>query len=129
MHRPLGRDERDYMMSDKLYSKLKIIALLWLPALGTFYAALSSIWGFPAGEEVLATIIALDTLLGVIIKFSQESYNASEARFDGDMDILDVEGGPKQFTLNLNGDPEDLERRQEVHFKVRSPWQQRSRNA
>lgn len=67
-------------LSNKLYDVLKWIALYLLPALGTLYFALAGIWGFPFGEEVVGTITALDTFLGVILGISNAQYykNAQE---------------------------------------------------
>ena len=63
------------MMSNKTYDILKWIAQLLLPALGTLYFALASIWGFPYGEQIVGTITALDTFLGVILGISTAQYN------------------------------------------------------
>ena len=62
-------------MSNKLYDILKWIALYLLPALGTLYFTLSGIWGFPYGEQIVGTITALDTFLGVILGISKTYYN------------------------------------------------------
>lgn len=61
-------------MSNKTYDILKNIAQIVLPALGTFYSALAGIWGFPYGEEVVGTIMALDTFLGVILGRASKQY-------------------------------------------------------
>lgn len=66
-------------LSNKLYDVLKWIALYLLPALGTLYFALAGIWGFPFGEEVVGTITALDTFLGVILGISSAQYTKSDA--------------------------------------------------
>lgn len=63
------------MMSNKTYDILKWIAQLLLPALGTLYFALASIWGFPYGEQIVGTITALDTFLGMILDISSAQYN------------------------------------------------------
>lgn len=62
-------------MSDKLYNVLKYIALIALPAAGTLYYALAGIWGFPYGEQVVGTITAVDTFLGVLLGISTATYN------------------------------------------------------
>jgi hypothetical protein len=62
-------------MSNKVYDKLKFIAQVVLPALGTLYFALAGIWGFPYGEAVVGTITAVDTFLGAILAVSTNSYN------------------------------------------------------
>lgn len=66
-------------MSDKLYNVLKYIALIALPAVGTLYAALAGIWGFPYGEQVVGTITAVDTFMGVLLGISTASYNKKNA--------------------------------------------------
>lgn len=61
-------------MSNKTYDILKYIAQVVLPALGTLYFALASIWGFPYGEQIVGTITAVDTFLGVLLKISSDNY-------------------------------------------------------
>ena len=62
-------------MSNKVYDVLKWIAMYFLPAIGTLYFALSGIWGLPYGEEVVGTVTAIDTCLGVILGISSANYN------------------------------------------------------
>ena len=62
-------------LSNKTYDVLKWIAQVVLPALGTLYAALSGIWAFPYGEEIVGTILAVDTFIGVILGISSAQYN------------------------------------------------------
>ena len=62
-------------MSNKTYDTLKWIAMYLLPALGTLYFALAGIWNFPCGEQVVGTITAVDTFLGVILGISTSQYN------------------------------------------------------
>lgn len=61
-------------MSNKLYDVLKWLAMVVLPAIGTLYFALAGIWGFPYGEEIVGTITAVDTCLGVILGISTAQY-------------------------------------------------------
>ncbi len=62
-------------MTNKTYDVLKYIAQIVLPALGTLYFALAGIWGFPFGEQVVGTIAAVDTFLGVVLRISTVQYN------------------------------------------------------
>lgn len=62
-------------MSNKVYDVLKWIAMYLLPALGTLYFALSGIWGLPYGEEIVGTVTAIDTCLGVVLGISSAKYN------------------------------------------------------
>ena len=62
-------------MSNKTYDILKYIAQIILPAIDTLYFALAGIWGFPYGEQIVGTIAAIDTFLGVILGISSINYN------------------------------------------------------
>ena len=62
------------MMSNKIYDMLKWVAMYLLPALGTLYFALAGIWHFPYGEEVVGTLTAVDTFLGVLLGISTAQY-------------------------------------------------------
>lgn len=62
-------------MSNKVYDILKYIAQIVLPAIGTLYFALAGIWGFPYGEQIVGTITAVDTFLGVVLGISTSNYN------------------------------------------------------
>ena len=65
-------------MSDKVYNILKWIAMVVLPGLGTLYFSLSSIWGLPFGEQIVGTVTAVDTFLGVILGISTAQYNKNK---------------------------------------------------
>lgn len=65
--------------NDKVYDILKWVAQIVLPALGTMYAGLAGIWGFPYGEEVMATILTIDTFLGAILGISNSNYKKAIA--------------------------------------------------
>lgn len=62
-------------MSNKVYNILKWIAMYFLPTLGTFYFALAGIWNLPFGEQIVGTITAVDTFLGVVLGVSTSQYN------------------------------------------------------
>ena len=61
-------------MSNKVYDILKYVAQIALPALGTLYFALSTIWGFPYGEQIVGTITAIDAFLGALLGISTVQY-------------------------------------------------------
>lgn len=62
------------IMNNKTYNVLKWIAQYLLPAIGTLYFALRGIWGLPYGEEIVGTITAVDTFLGVLLGLSSAQY-------------------------------------------------------
>ena len=61
-------------LSNKVYDILKWIAQYFLPAAGTLYFTLASIWSLPYGKQVVGTIAALDTFLGVLLGLSSSQY-------------------------------------------------------
>ena len=63
------------MLDERVYKILKYVAQIALPAIGTLYFALAGIWGFPYGEEIVGTITAVDTFLGVLLGISTATYN------------------------------------------------------
>ena len=67
-------------MSNKVYDILKYIAQIVLPALATLYFALAGIWGLPYGEQIVGTITAIDTFLGVILGISTVKYNSKNIK-------------------------------------------------
>jgi hypothetical protein len=64
-------------MNNKLYDVLKWVSLIVLPAFGTLYFALAGIWGFPYGEEIVGTIVAVETFLGALLGISNVQYKKS----------------------------------------------------
>lgn len=63
------------ILSNKMYDWLKWIAMYFLPAIGTLYFALAGIWNLPYSEQVVGTITAVNTFLGVILGISTSQYN------------------------------------------------------
>jgi hypothetical protein len=65
-------------MKNKTYDILKFVAQILLPALGSMYFGIAAIWGLPYSEEVVGTIVVIDTFLGAILGISTEQYNKAE---------------------------------------------------
>lgn len=64
----------NFTFDNKTYDLLKWIAMIVLPALGTLYFALASIWGLPYGEQIVGTITAIDAFLGALLGVSTNNY-------------------------------------------------------
>jgi hypothetical protein len=86
-------------MSNKVYDTLKWIAQILLPALGTLYFALAGIWNFPYAEQVVGTITAIDTFLGVLLGISSMKY----------VDEKMTEETFEEFTNGLGDDEDEIE--------------------
>ena len=111
-------DKPWYMLTDTQYDVLKNVVELALPAAGTLYFSLATIWDFPNGENVVGTIAALNIFLGVCLGISSKLYRDSEARFDGDL-LLQTEGEDQFLLVELNPTSADLTGKDEVIFKVK----------
>ena len=98
------------------YDFLKKVAQIWLPAMGTLYFALAQIWHLPSAEEVVGSVVAVDTFLGVILGISSNSYNNSDERYGGTLALVDGEDGTTLHLKSIN--PLALTTKPEVTFKV-----------
>lgn len=65
-------------LNNKNYDLWKRIAQYVLPAVATFIVAVFKIWNIPYGTEISGTIMAFDTLLGVILGISSYNYNKGD---------------------------------------------------
>ncbi len=62
-------------MSNKVYDILAYIQRLVLPAVATLLAALGQIWGWEwPVENVVLTLTAVDSFMGVVLKISSDRY-------------------------------------------------------
>ena len=62
-------------ISNRMYDLLKWVAILFLPALAILIRTVFAIWQIPYGEQISATIIALQVFLGAILGVSTLNYN------------------------------------------------------
>jgi hypothetical protein len=76
-------------MDNKMYDILKWIAQILLPALGTLYFALATIWGLPYAEQIVGTITAVDAFLGALLGISTYMYN--KKRIEGEFTQNNIE--------------------------------------
>ena len=63
------------ILPNKVYDVLKWIAMIALDALGVCYKTLAAIWGWPFGDEVLATCAAVSLCIGTLLGISTAQYN------------------------------------------------------
>lgn len=74
------------LFNNKIYDILKYLALVGLPAFGSFWMVVGAIWNVPHTDEVVKTIIALATLLGALLVISDAKYQKSDLKYDGTID-------------------------------------------
>lgn len=95
-------------INDTLYNTLNYLVKYILPGFGTFYLTISQIWNLPYGEQVLGTVVALATLIGVTI-------GIAKAQYKGDGEVVLHED---DATLMLNKDNQQLREGQVLSVKV-----------
>lgn len=61
-------------LPDSVYTILKWVTMICLPALATAYVGLSAIWGWPFADEVAKTTAVICTLLGALLGISTATY-------------------------------------------------------
>lgn len=111
--------EQDYLISNRTYDLLKRVVTVVLPALATFYATLSLIWGLPNSEAVVATLAAVATFGGVLLSVSTKSWNNSDGKYDGELITTgqDPDTGLPNLHLTITRDPADLTTKRTVRLK------------
>lgn len=105
------------MFSGKVYDILKWIVQIVLPAFGTAYFGLAPLWHLPNLNEVLGTTAIVATFLGVSLGISTKNYNKNE-KYVGDINVTTNAEGTKTYSLEVEGDLDELDQKSEVTFKV-----------
>lgn len=104
-------------LSNVAYDKLKFLAQVLLPGIGTLYFALAGIWGLPAAEQVVGTIVAVDAFLGLFLGASTRQYKNTDARFDGHISVAPDEGAGVT-NMHVSLDPAAVADKDEITVKV-----------
>ena len=106
-------------LPSKVYDVLKCVALIALPAFGTFYFTLAPLWNLPAANQVAGTTLALTTLLGALLGLATTNYNKSDSKFAGTLVITNANDPTVPTNYNFDvGDLDALTTKGEVTLKV-----------
>ncbi|MCQ2962207.1 MAG: phage holin [archaeon] len=62
-------------MTNETYDLIKDIALCWMPLVIAFYGVVSTAWGIPYGEPIMATLTGLNALLGGVVKYYKSKFD------------------------------------------------------
>jgi Putative phage holin Dp-1 len=108
------------MITGKTYDVLKLVAMVILPGIATLYIGLGQIWGFPAIEEVGASIVLVNTFLGGLLQLNSRSYYKDDANFDGFLTSngSDEDTGIPNLQMTITKDPNEILAGQTVRLKV-----------
>lgn len=108
-------------MNGKTYDRLKWVSLVLLPGLATLYFALGEVWHLPYVQQVVATITALDTFLGLVIGKSARNFqeNVTQAKYMGEVAVIqDYDGTPVSLQVNTKDKRPVFQEGSIVQFKV-----------
>ena len=64
-------------LPDSVYTVLKWVTMICIPAVTTAYVGLSAVWGWPYATEIAKTSAVICTLLGALLGISTAEYNRS----------------------------------------------------
>lgn len=76
----IGDFKKSWILSTNYYDVLTWIAQIFLPALAALYLAMAGFWSLPFSEQVVGTIMALDTFLGLLLGFSTAEFHKKVAQ-------------------------------------------------
>ena len=102
-------------MIQRHYDTLKNWAQIYLPALGTLWFTISTIWHIPFAEEILGSIVAFDTFLGVILKVSTSKYTPPT---DGDLLVDRSQEGKDRYQLDIKTPLNEIPDKEHIKLKV-----------
>ena len=107
-------------LSDAAYVAFRRLVEYVLPAAGALYFTLAEIWGLPRAAEVVGTIAAINTFLGVVVHISRKNYNESDEKFDGQLNVDTSDPERDIFQVDLGDDLPNLASKDAITLKVKS---------
>lgn len=106
-------------ISNKTYDTMKFIALILLPGTATLYYALSQVWGWGYGGEVIATVTALDTFFGLLLSKLSSDY---QNEVDGSLQVKSIdENGMPELALTIHKTPDAMLQKGFANIRVDPP--------
>jgi hypothetical protein len=66
------------MLTNKQYDILKDIALCWMPLIVTFIGVVMTTWNVPHADQIITTLVALNTLMGGVVKYYKARYDKEQ---------------------------------------------------
>lgn len=70
-------------LSNSTFDFIRFLAETGITAVGAFYAAVAEIWSLPYGKAVMASCLALSTLVGVFVDYQRKQHDKKAEFFEG----------------------------------------------
>jgi hypothetical protein len=102
-------------LSNKTYDVLSNAVKLVIPAIGTLYFTIATVWDLPYGDEVVGSLAALATFLGVTLAFAKKAWNNE---MDGSIIVDQTDPEKDLYSIELNAPLEELTENKSVALKV-----------
>lgn len=68
------RSTSNWSLNPDTYEIIKWVVMIVFPATGALYFALSQLWGFPYGEQVVGTVAAVTAFMGLLLGVSTNKH-------------------------------------------------------
>jgi len=92
--------------------------MVWIPALSTDYFTIAGIWSIPHTVQVMGTLTAIDTALGVILHISTMRWSQP---MDGNLVVNTSHPEKDVYSLELSTPPELIPSKDKITLKVTTP--------
>lgn len=113
-------DKKPPLVETVAFDTLKIVAHILLPLSGALYFAFAGALSLPQPEDVVGGLATAATILSGFIKTNEVKYNASDAKFDGVVNVIQTDA-KKVYQLALNTDPNLIDQAEKLVLKVVKP--------
>lgn len=91
-HRKNRLNRRKVMkLTNDTFDFIRFLAETGITAIGAFYATLAGIWSLPYGKAVMASCLALSTLVGAFVEWQRQKHKKTTF-FEGMSDDKDSTG-------------------------------------
>ena len=109
-------EETPRALRNRITRKLEFFASFVSPATASIYFIISAIFGFQVTVLLLGLLAPVSAIIGGFLIFQK---NRHPGYYDGSIVITENENGGKMFSIEVNGEPLDMEFKDEVLFKIR----------
>jgi hypothetical protein len=107
------------VLTKKTYDIAKRLVQFGLPFTASISFGLSKFFDSAVFENVVGGAALAALFFGTALRTSSANYYNSTAAYDGEMVVIADGGGVRTFSLDVNGDPDDLALKSVISFKVR----------